>query len=443
MVLTATELEGCSPAADWSRWIAAGRAPDSGRGTAAVPFARSWAEDLEQLAALGADAVVLTLEWAELEPRPGVHSPEAVEFRRDVLRGATAAGMRVWGCLVDRTLPGWFAEDEGGFEDDRGRGLLWPRHVDWIGETFGDLVDGWIPQREPLLQALRRFWLGTAPPGRHDATRAAKAVRDAVLVDGEAWRLLRGTAPVATHQTACLVQADGDDPLTRPQAAAIERLLRHSWIGALTEGRLQAGDLPEREVDHLRDAFDRVVVQVRPPIGVDGRRKRTRRRGAPPPGSTGRVASPEALAEALHRVTDELEGREIVAAADLADVADDGRPGAPSTARSDHEQFLLALVDDQDLAGFWQSSPIDGYHFEHGFALHPGLLTADRSETAAAAKFQEVAGASSRPSGHDPAPDEHRPGAAGPTRRPGFPPPATTSPILDPVLHNRSPREPT
>ncbi len=391
VVLTATELEGCSPAADWSRWIAAGRAPDSGRGGSAVPFPHSWSEDLEQLAGLGATSVVLTLEWAELEPRPGEHPPEAVEFRRDLLGRAGDLGLTVWACLVDRTLPGWFADDEGGFDDDRARGLLWPRHIDWIGETFGDLVDGWVPQREPVLQALRRHWLATAPPGRTDPLKAATSIRDTILADGEAWRLLRGTAPVAAHHTARLIVADADDPAARPRARSVERLAWHPWVGALTEGRLQVGDLPERAVEHLRDAFDRVVVQLRPSIRVDGRGRWLHHPPDATPGPTGLVAHPGALSDALGRVTDELEGRTIVAAGDLADVGDDGR------ARPDHQQAMLDLVDDHGLAGWWQTSPIDGYHFGYGFGVQPGLIRADRTETAAAQTFRNAADAARVP----------------------------------------------
>lgn len=397
-VLTATESEGCSPAADWSRWIAGGRAPDSGRGSPGVPFPRSWAEDLEQLASLGVQALAITLEWAELEPRQGEHPAEAIEFRRDLLRTATDLGMTPWACLVDRTLPGWFAEDLGGFDDERSRGLVWPRHVDWIGETFGDLVSGWIPQREPILHALRRFWLGTAPPGRPDPIRAAKAVRDTMLAEGEAWRLLRDTSPVAAHHTVRMV-VPARHPETgvvgaaaRARAAAIEGLLWHPWIGALTEGRLAVGDLPERPVAHLRDAFDRIVVQLRAPIRVDGDGRWHHHPADHRPGPTGLVAHPGALADALARATGELDGRAIVAAGDLADVTDDGRGQGPSpSARADHQQLVMGLVDEHDLAGWWQTSPIDGYHFERGFGLRPGLITAERTETAAAQKYREAA----------------------------------------------------
>lgn len=221
-VLTATEIEGVAPAADWSLWIRRGRAPAPALTTS---FAESWVEDLEQLASLGITTVQVTLEWASLEPRPGAHDEVAVEFRRDLIQGAKANGLQVWACLVDGTLPGWFADDAGGFNDDKARSLLWPRHIDWIGEHFGDLVDGWVPQREPITWALRRYLLATAPPGRSDPIQAAKAVQAAVLADAEAWRLLEGTAPVATYQTARTIRPRLDDVKAKPQAAALERLL--------------------------------------------------------------------------------------------------------------------------------------------------------------------------------------------------------------------------
>lgn len=384
-VLTATELEGCSPAADWSRWIGRGRAPDSERGSLSTGFASSWAEDLEQLAGLGADAVVITLEWAELEPTRGRVDDAQIEFRRDVLRAVAENGMVPWVCLVDGTLPGWFAEDEGGFVDDNARGLVWPRHIDWIGEIFGDLVGGWIPQREPLHWALRRYLRGTAPPGRRDVVKAAEAVRAAMLADGEAWRLLKGTAPVATYQTARQIYFDVDDVKARPQAAGLERLLWHPWVSSLTEGRMVVGDLPVKTVDHLRDAFDRVIVELRPPVRLDGDGRWHPHPADQAPGPTGFVAWPEALAEAVHRVTDELDGQTVIAAGNLGDIADDGR------ARPDHQQLLMEMVEDQTLQGWWQSSPIDGYQFEHGFGLKPGLISSDRVETAAAEKYRAAA----------------------------------------------------
>ncbi|MEM9132871.1 MAG: family 1 glycosylhydrolase [Actinomycetota bacterium] len=393
-VLTATELEGCHPAADWSLWIRRGRAPaPDARATDA--FRTGWADDLDQLVALGIGSVQVTLEWAALEPRPGHHDADALEARRQILAGARERGLAVWGCLVDGTLPGWFADDEGGFSDDRGRNLLWPRHIDWVGEHLGDLVDGWVPQREGIAWALRRHLLGEAPPGGRDVKTAAEAVRAAVLADGEAWRLLQGTAPVATYQTVRPIRATADDVKAAPRAAGLEALLWQPWLTALTSGRLAVGDLPVRDTPHLRGAFDRVIVEVRPGVEVDGDG-----RWHPFPadgrrGPTGWVAWPEVMAEALHRAVEELPDRPIVAAGSLADVADDGR------ARPDHLRAMLDAVADlgpadheattNGLRGWWHTSPISGYHWRHGHDLSPGVIDADRSEAPAAEELRRRA----------------------------------------------------
>lgn len=385
-VLTATELEGCPPAADWSLWIRQGRAPAPDLSTS---FTDSWREDLEQLAKIGLTSVQLTLEWARLEPRPGQYDESAIEFRRELFGAANRLGLTVWACLVDGTLPGWFSDDEGGFVDDRARNLVWPRHIDWIGEQFGDLVDGWVPQREAITWALRRYLRNEAPPGRTDGKAAAEAVRAAVLADGVAWRLLQGTAPVATYQTARAVHAEPDNIKAEAAARNLERLLWHPWLSALSEGRLLVGDLPPRTVDHLRGAFDRVIVELRPSILVDAK---GRWRPHPPEGTIGPrgwTPWPEAMAENLRRGAEELGGHEIVAAGNLADVADDGR------ARPDHQQAVLDLTSEAAaetrVVGWWQSSPIDGYQWEHGDTIRPGLIDGSRVEGAAAETVRSFA----------------------------------------------------
>ncbi|MEL7209862.1 MAG: hypothetical protein AAGK32_16785, partial [Actinomycetota bacterium] len=79
-VLTATELEGVHPAADWSRWVRRGRAPRPDDALTDA-FATGWADDLDQLVSLGMTEVLLTLEWAQWMPsrwgtQPSTRSPK-------------------------------------------------------------------------------------------------------------------------------------------------------------------------------------------------------------------------------------------------------------------------------------------------------------------------------------------------------------------------------
>ena len=365
---------------------AGGSRPVGSQSQGSPPFAESWPDDLDALASLGITAIQLTFEWARLEPRPGHYDEAAHELRAEIAAGARARGLEVWACLVDGTLPGWFADDEGGFGDDRSRSLLWPRHVDRIGERFGHLVDGWVPQRDGIGWALARHLLGSAPPGDSDPRRAAEAVRASLLADGEAWRLLQGTSPVAWSLGARAIRSRPDEVGARSWATWTEHMLWRSWLRALLDGRLDVAGLPERDADHLRGAFDRLIVELRPAIEVDGSGRWHPHPGDRPPGPSGWVAWPDAMVEALRRVADEAGDHPIVAAGSLADVTDDGR------ARPDHLRAVLDGVTDvaaeTDIAGWWQASPIDGYHWQHGHRLRPGLLDADRAERLAAATFR-------------------------------------------------------
>ncbi|MEZ5225590.1 MAG: beta-galactosidase [Acidimicrobiales bacterium] len=375
MVLTSAELDGVSPTADWSYWISTGRAPagfDHG-----IDVQR-WTDDLEQVASLGANEVVLTVEWARLEPEPGRHDPVATMLTRDVIVAARDRGLTVWLCLLDGTAPGWFTYDEHGFADGHARRLLWPRHVEWVGETFGDLADGWVPMREPAHLGVRARLIDKAPPGGTNPVKAAEAVRDLALAVAEAWRILRGSAPVATYQTARVFvpERSAEHGTTNVKASRevghLDDLFLRPWLQAIVDGTVQAGNLPGRPVADLADAFDQVFVQLRPPIVVDG--------------DGGWHLHPQAnvidrLAEGLSRVADHVGDRPLCAVADLAP--------APTSepSRADYLGELMAAAADVGVDGWFQSSPIDGWHWEAGEHLEPGIVARDRSERPSAGVF--------------------------------------------------------
>lgn len=348
VLLTASELEGMAPTAEWSRWIERGRAPGSNDGAG---FRLSWRDDLSQLASLGANEIAVTLEWARLWPTPDAPDQREVEFRRDLLTAIAELDAAPWACLVDGSLPGWFADDERGFTDDKARGLLWPRHVDWVGETFGDLVAGWIPMREPRQWAAWGRLVAATPPGfqrRRDMMTMVDAVTTAEL---EAERLLRGSSPVATFVTSRAVRGERDNVKAAPHARWLDQHLSAQWTHELSEGRAD-------------EAFDRVVVQLRPGISVDGE-------GAWSAMSGG--ADAEVMLEALEPQLAAFGGRTIVAAGDLA-----GRP-VDGSARHDHLAALVEGSRELGANGWWQTSPIDGWHWQHGFDARPGLLDRDRN----------------------------------------------------------------
>lgn len=358
-LLTASELEGVAPTADWSRWIGSDRAPDSTDGGG---FRSSWRDDLEQLAQLGATEIAVTLEWARLWPTPKAPDGEEVEYRRDLLATIGELGLSPWVCLVDGTLPGWFVDDERGFTDDKTRNLLWPRHVDWVGETFGDLVGGWVPMREPRQWAAWGQLVGATPPGNQRRRDMQKLVRAVTSAEIEADRLLRGSAPVATYVTGRTVLGEFDNVKAAPHAAWLVDHLGQHWLHDLAEGP-------------ARDAFDRIIVQLRPGISVNGE-------GAWSALAGGHDA--DALLAPLEPVMASSGDRKVVAAGDLAGVPDSG------SARAEHLRAMVSGSAEVGATGWWQSSPIDGWHWQHGFAAAPGVIDRNRAVRSGANPFLPI-----------------------------------------------------
>src|ERR1700753_3647003 len=90
---SSTQAEGAAPASDWWDWERAGKGPISNDGNG---FAQRYAEDFRLYADLGLTHHRLSIEWARIEPEPGLVDERAVAHYRDVLASARAAGVAPW-----------------------------------------------------------------------------------------------------------------------------------------------------------------------------------------------------------------------------------------------------------------------------------------------------------------------------------------------------------
>ena len=153
-------------------------------------------------------------------PRPGGH-----RHYRDVLTAARDAGIVPWVSLHHFTLPRWFLQ-AGGFLVEANRTEAWRRHVDFVAETFGDLVGGWQPINETNYYARAAYGGRGWPPG-HDDKEEVAFVNEAIhLASAEAAVRLKQTgAPVASIFGLSPIVPQDDDPATRRIGAVPRRLL--------------------------------------------------------------------------------------------------------------------------------------------------------------------------------------------------------------------------
>ena len=263
---SSTQCEGAAPASDWWDWEREGRAPVSGDGNG---FADRFADDFAALAELGLTHHRLSLEWARLEPEEGRHDDAAVSHYRDVLLSAREAGVTPWVCLHHFTLPRWFAR-LGGFLVERNRTTHWRRHVDFVAETFGDLVGGWQPVNETNYYArcVRRPGLasrdvddsderalggGEHPPGHRGSGRRA-ARRPA-----RRWRRSSGS-PARSRWTT--------DPRPPPRWQPLQAVNWDAGIGLFRDGVLRDTGRHPIERPDLAGCFDLLGFSYYATIGV-------------------------------------------------------------------------------------------------------------------------------------------------------------------------------
>jgi beta-glucosidase len=387
---SSTQTEGAAPRSTWKAWEDAGRAPASGEGNG---FATDFAADLRQFASLGLTHHRLSLDWARLEPEPGRHDPAAVEHYRQVLGAARDAGVSPWVCLHHFTLPGWFADDEGGFTDERARTYLWPRHVDWVAETFGDLVFGWKPINEPVAYALLGWLRGSIPPGRRDVAGFAEAVEAVLLANHEAWRLLRsGDQPTCTIMSLMPVYPSwrsGDERERGPaeaNARLVDDVVWGSWMRALTDGVLAVPGRAGIEVPEMAGSFDLIGFSYYYALAVGADLSFGPYPPDAPVGPLGLAPWAEGLGIVLRRLAEELPGRPFV-------IAECGL-GMPTDADDDDrrcaylEECLTitreAIADGVDVRGFFHWTGVDNYEWNQGYDTAFGLIRRDRTAKASA-----------------------------------------------------------
>jgi len=360
---SATQAEGAAPGSDWYGWEEVGRVPRSGGGNG---FATRYAEDFALYAQHGLTHHRLSLEWTRLEPTQGQHDQAEVERYRALLQAGRDAGISVWACLHHFALPGWFADDLNGFRDDKQGRLVWSRHVDWVAETFGDLVFGWKPINEPTYYALGSHLLGSLPPGRKDRNEAANVLKTIHQAGADAAHLLRTPAtPVATVQSLIPIFKAEDTAEATAAAARLDELWWGSWAD-----------------DRQLDAYDYLGFSYYSAIGVRGDGSVGPWPVNGRPGPQGYVRWAEGFAHVLERLGADHPGRQLL-------VGEAGIGTDDDSERKGYVEDVLGHVHDAikggiDVRGLFWWTGVDNYEWHQGYDLRFGLFDRDRNPSPAA-----------------------------------------------------------
>lgn len=206
-----------------------------------------WATDIEALAAVGIDSVRIGVDWSRVMPSPGRIHDGWIEWYRGVATCAADHGVTVWWCLLERGLPGWFA-DEGGFADQRFAARWWPRWVETAADHLGDLAGGWVPIDDPAGVARRA--------GRDDPTRMSESLPTTAQAWRDAWRQLRGPVPVASCLRVGTVRPRDHTVPALEEAREQDHLMWGLWLQAWRTGVVELPGRSGAELDDLAGSLD-------------------------------------------------------------------------------------------------------------------------------------------------------------------------------------------
>jgi beta-glucosidase len=370
---SSTQCEGAAPASDWIEWERAGKAPVSGDGNG---FGSRYREDFALYASLGLRHHRLSIEWARIAPEKGRRDPVAVEHYRDVLSAAREAGVAPWVCLHHFTLPRWFAED-GAFLNEANRTGAWARHVDFIAETFGDLVAGWKPVNETNYYAAIGYRGQGMPPGHNDREEWAIAHEAIHLAAAEAAVRLRQTsAPVASIFGLSTAEAQDDSEETRRRVARFYEVNWDAGLGLFREGVLRVQGRKAVVRPNLAGCFDMIGFSYYSAIGV-----REGRYVPHPPGASLSPLGYGVWADGLGRVLDRL--RAEVPGTPLL-VAEYGIGTDDDSQRAEYLRRGIQITADAiargiDVRGLFHWTGVDNYEWLHGYDVSFGIIDRERN----------------------------------------------------------------
>ncbi len=382
---SSTQCEGAAPASDWWELERQGLVPVSGEGNG---FGGRFAEDFALYSQLGLTHHRLSLEWARLEPEEGVYDRAAIDRYRTMLTAALEAGVTPWVCLHHFTLPKWFA-DAGGFLVERNRREHWERHVEFVAQTFGDLVRGWQPVNETNYFALIDARNRGAQSGQFDWAQVAVVAEAIQLATAEAAVRLKQTgAPVSSiFGLSCEVALD-EEPVTKTKVEQLRAMNWDAGIGLFRDGVLRTAGREPVERPDLAGSFDLLGFSYYATIGVAAGEMVPYPQGAPI-SPLGYGIAAEGLGLVLDRLAAELPGTPLL-------VAEYGIGTDDDAVRAQYIEDGLAEVQKSlargvDIRGFFHWTGVDNYEWRHGYDVAFGIVDRQRKVRPSAKVLQREA----------------------------------------------------
>ncbi|MEO8205912.1 MAG: family 1 glycosylhydrolase [Chthoniobacterales bacterium] len=149
---------------DWDIMVKQHGAPKKGNAL------YSWTEfekDLAALKEIGATHYRFSIEWARIEPRPGVYDEKAIAQYVRMTRALKDAGIEPVVCLWHFTFPHWLYDTKHPTYSNwlhPDYPARWQAYVNRMVHAFGPKIRFYAPQNEPNGQITTAYLVGQWPP---------------------------------------------------------------------------------------------------------------------------------------------------------------------------------------------------------------------------------------------------------------------------------------
>jgi len=212
---------------DWDLYIEQGHAPEQRNGTF------SWThfdKDLALLKAVGVNHYRFGIEWARVEPRPGVYNEDAIRHYVEMARRVRAAGIEPVATLWHFTFPDWLTDFEHPEKSHWLHPLTdahWQVYVAKMVAALKPYVRVYAPQNEPNgmlpLAYLAEHW---PPRALFRLWTYRKAVNASIAQFREAAAIIRAQRPDALIISVQALPWWKRDRVSDPTAAVYNAMRR-------------------------------------------------------------------------------------------------------------------------------------------------------------------------------------------------------------------------
>lgn len=344
---------------DWDILVEQGKAPEKGNAL------YSWTHFEKDLAALKKSGVKyyrFSIEWARVEPQPGVYNEKAIQRYVMMARQLKEAGIEPVVCLWHFTFPSWLYDKKKPGNSNWLHPLArerWNAYVEKMVKATAPYTKYYAPQNEPNGQITTAYIVGVWPPGM-------------ILAFGHYWKAIEASTGMF-RDAATRIKA------IKPSAVVMSVEALPWWQRApLDPGGLIYNTMIHGNVDHLDRIYDvcdiigfNYYYSQRPgPISLLAG---PYRRG---PNFTmmGWRINPRGLYDEIRRVGDRYGKPMMITENGIATENDDKRIWYM---QNHIEAIGQAIRDGYDVRGYFAWSLADNYEWHYGYTAFFGLEKMD------------------------------------------------------------------